>query len=648
MTDASPPPAAAAPPAASAPASTSPGWAIVAACAWCLLTFGHGTGLRWAGALFAWARQPGHLTKAGGATGADRLETALAVVFAVPAATIVGGLVWRMRRAEPRRLLEAAVPWAIWAAALYTIWLVYIVFATELVHFVQYAVIGALVATTLGRGRRPVAAFLITFGLGFVDEIWQHYGLHAYVLVDPDHWMDWSDPVLDAVGACGGILPFVTLARVRGEELVDEQPLLRRTVLACAAVSLPLLLLDRVTLAGLFGSYRYDPWWHEFFNGKPVHWPAPQEGIPLCLLGMLLLGSLLVPRRRGLPLAEVLGVLLLGLIAIDPPSRQKAMPVHEVVPTARAVKVAAPPTIDGRLDDPAWQGAQRLGPFVRNRDGEAAFRRPDGSELPLLGTWARIVWDDRGLYVAFECDDPDVWARDAEPDDPGLPGDEVVEVFLDDGGDEQIYVEVELSPRNVVYDLLVFRPRAPVDYDPGAPFLPYPQWTASEIETAVRVDGTLDLVAAPSAPRAEGADDRGWTAELAIPWSVFRTATTPSRSTIRGTTARPGDRWRVNFFRVERPRPTPAELGAVGERIPAAEGLRLLGATADQAEKRLVGGLLPDADGTVIRGRVVRQAAAEAAQLQAWSPTYQASFHFPRRFGVLELVDPAAEGASAD
>ena len=628
-------------------AEVSLAWAAVALGAWALLTFGHGVGLQVASALFAWSRQPNTLTRQGGVGGQELLERLLAGVFAGVALSVVSGLAWSLRAVDRRRLAAAAVPWAVWAAAVYAIWTVYIVFATELVHFAQYALIGAIVAWALGRGRRPVAAFLITFGLGFADEVWQHYGLHVWQMEDHDHWMDWSDPVLDAAGACGGILPFVTAARLRGVEVPDATRLLRRTALICAALLLPLLLLDRATLAALLGSYRYDPWWQEFNNFKPVRWPPPHEGIPLCLSAMIVFGSLLEVRRRGLPLPELLGLAILGLIAIDPPSRLRGMPVHEVVPTARALKLAAPIVVDGHLDEPAWGEAERLGPFVHSRDGRSALRLPDGSEEPLRGTWARIAWDERGLYVGFECEDPDVWARETGRDDPDLPGDEVVEVFLDDGGDEQIYVEVELSPAGAIYDLLVIRPRAPVDYAPGAPFLPYPQWSAHEIEAAVAVDGALDLVATKGGGARADADpdDRGWSAELAIPWSAFRTATTPSRATIRKPKAQPGDRWRVNFYRVERPRPRVAELGAPGERVPAAEALRLLGARADQAGELLEGPLAPDADGAVSRAEAARRGAAGRAQLQAWTPTHQRSFHYPRRFGVLELVDPAGEGA---
>ncbi len=637
MSDAGPPPTSEPTP---EPLRISPGFAGLAVGLWAVLTFGHGIGLELAGGLFRWAARPDTLGGAG-ADGTRAFEWLLIAIFSSLAAVVIGGLAWRLRGYPRSELAGAALPWLLWATYVLLIWEVFIVYATELMHFAQYALIGAVVAWALDRGRRPQLAFVVTFALGYLDEVWQHYGLHVWQMEDRNHWMDWSDPLLDAAGACAGILPFVTVARLRGERLRDDPRVLKGAVLVSALLLLPLLLLDPVTQAWLLGSYRLQPWWAEFTNHKPVHWPDPREGIPLCIGGLLVLGALLDPRRRGgLSAAGVLLVAALWLVGIDPPSRTRGQPVHEVVPTVRAHQAGAPLTIDGVLDEPAWREANRLGPFVVAKDGRESLRLPDGTTERLAATYARVTWDAQALYVAFECEDADVWARPVGRDDPGLPADEVVEVFIDDGGDERTYYEFEVSPTGALYDLFVLRPEPPMDYDPWNPFIPLPRWSAPEVEVGVHVDGVVD-VTPDRAKLAQGEPDRGWTVELKIPWVVFKNAVGFNANTMRQEVPRPGERWRIALYRIERPRPSAAEVGPPGATLARDEARRRLGATEEEMGKLIEARkLTPDGEGRLPQAQVARLAAQRRAQLQAWSPPYHASFHQPHRFGVLELVGP--------
>lgn len=569
----------------------------VAAAMWALLTFGHKVGLDLAGAMFRWAQRPGSLTEHGGPEGQAAIERLLAVVFLGLAAAVVTRVTLLVRRADPGRaeLGQAIVPWVAWAAALYLVRKVYIVYATEFVHFGQYAVVGYLVNRAVAGGRRPQLAFLITVASGFVDEVWQHYVLGRE---KPEHFMDWSDLVLDGLGACVGILPAVTLARLGAgpapvAELPDDRTVVRRALLVSAALLLPLLLLDPVTQSWALGHYYYQPFWGEFDNDKPTHWPGPREGVPLALAGTFVLATLLDPRGRGVRTVGLLALLVLFGIAVVPPSRHAGTPVHEVVPTVVAAQVTSGAiTIDGRLDEPEWARAGRTEPFLETVKGGPATGG---------ATRGRVLWDPSwtgGLYVAFEVEDRDVWARDTYRDDLFLPNDEVVELFLDDGGDEVTYFEVEVSPRNAVYDLFCLIPQGPVEYDPDADFLCFPGWSALPagpargLETAVVVDGTLDVTPSGPTPRAQDAD-RGWTCELLLPWSAIRSPVHPSRPlAFRPIPPEAGQRWRLNLFRVERPRPT-----AEGQAVPPAE-------------------------------------------YQAWSPSRHPSFHKAARFGVIEFGGP--------
>lgn len=72
------------------------------------------------------------------------------------------------------------------------------------------------------------------------------------------------------------------------------------------------------------------------------------------------------------------------------------------VPEAQAAVVDAPAvTMDGNLDDAAWQGLPRY-PLVDVKTGDT----------PKTGTWFKVLWDgtDRegSLYIGIHCDEPDM------------------------------------------------------------------------------------------------------------------------------------------------------------------------------------------------------------------------------------------------
>ena len=69
-------------------------------------------------------------------------------------------------------------------------------------------------------------------------------------------------------------------------------------------------------------------------------------------------------------------------------------------------------------------------------------------------TTARMCWDDKRLYVAFDCADKDILATMTKRDEL-LFHEEVVEVFLEPSGDLKRYFEIEVSPRNVIFDATI-------------------------------------------------------------------------------------------------------------------------------------------------------------------------------------------------
>ncbi len=216
-------------------------------------------------------------------------------------------------------------------------------------------------------------------------------------------------------------------------------------------------------------------------------------------------------------------------------------------PEYRAARTAGPIVVDGRLTEFTWMIAPQVGVFRHIRDVE----RRD-----VARTQAALAWDDHNLYVMFVCEDRLAWG-DMFERDAHLWEQEVVELFLDPDGDGKDYPELEVSPHNVVVDLLIPAP-GEVSADEAA------KWDIEGLQTAVGKSGA------------------GWTVEMSIPWASLSAA---------GVTGapRPGERWRVGLYRIERP-----------------------------------GGIQKDRD-------------ESGDQFLAWAVT-EKSFHEPEKFGVVEFV----------
>ena len=191
--------------------------------------------------------------------------------------------------------------------------------------------------------------------------------------------------------------------------------------------------------------------------------------------------------------------------------------------------------------------------FCQRSDAGLPLAGPPAGQLrdavsgaaPQQGTSVRAVWDAEELRVLFHAEDTHAWATMTERDAP-LYEEEVVEVFLDPVGDLESYFEIEVNPLNAVLDLVLRRNRSGYVKDFA--------WHCEGLRTAVTKSATA------------------WCVEIAIP---FRSVTTAPPQA--------GDRWRVNFCRIDRPPGVPREL-------------------------------------------------------TAWSPAARANFHTPERFGILQFT----------
>ena len=108
----------------------------------------------------------------------------------------------------------------------------------------------------------------------------------------------------------------------------------------------------------------------------------------------------------------------------------------------RALRVAEPLTIDGRLDEPAWQRAARSPRFRDLVSGAEAVH----------DTRAAVLWDDEHLYVGYWIDEPFVEAQMTERDDL-IYNENDVELFIA-GADA--YYELQVNARGTIYEALTW------------------------------------------------------------------------------------------------------------------------------------------------------------------------------------------------
>ncbi len=213
-----------------------------------------------------------------------------------------------------------------------------------------------------------------------------------------------------------------------------------------------------------------------------------------------------------------------------------------------ALRVPEPLTIDGRLDKPSWQQAPKSPRFVDLITGRPTIH----------DTRAAVLWDDNYLYVGFWVEEPFVEARLTERDSL-IWSENDVELFI---AGQDGYYEFEINALGTIYEALFLwedgyerggygRMPGLSRTAPGAKswngvgFTNHPrgsrigffEWDLPGIRTAVTVDGTIN----DSSDR-----DRGWTVEIALPWSGLHLL---AQGDGRAVPPRDGDTWRMDFSR---------------------------------------------------------------------------------------------------
>ena len=224
-----------------------------------------------------------------------------------------------------------------------------------------------------------------------------------------------------------------------------------------------------------------------------------------------------LPMRNAIKLSSTITIslIILSLLPAEPAQNNSPHPNGYV-----CFKAENAPIVDGKLDDDAWQKAKWSEYFV---DIEGS-KKP----TPYHKTRMKMTWNDKGLYIAAEIEEPHIWAT-LKKHDSVIFQDPDFEVFIDPDGDNFLYGELELNALNTTWDLLLPKP-----YKDGGMALN--GWEIIGLKTAVQINGTLN----------DPTDkDTGWNVEIFWPWEGLKELTRKS------IPPKDGDQWRINFSRVE-------------------------------------------------------------------------------------------------
>jgi Domain of unknown function (DUF5916)/Carbohydrate family 9 binding domain-like len=165
------------------------------------------------------------------------------------------------------------------------------------------------------------------------------------------------------------------------------------------------------------------------------------------------------------------------------PEAKELPPEASFVRTVRAARRVGPITLDGKMDEPAWQAAELGDSFTQSQPVEGA--------RPAVETRFRVLWDDEYLYFGVECDDPEPPTHTLTRRDRSIQGD---------------YISFDLDTtldRRTAYHFQVYSSGTQLD---GIHF--------NDTDFTSDWDGAWESVVATSA--------KGWSIEVRIPLRLLR------------------------------------------------------------------------------------------------------------------------------
>jgi hypothetical protein len=201
------------------------------------------------------------------------------------------------------------------------------------------------------------------------------------------------------------------------------------------------------------------------------------------------------------------------------------------------------PQIDGKMQDADWKAVPWL-----------EFREIATGAAPPFVCRAKLLWDDQYLYVGMEAKDTDVWATLGADTPPPtqyaaiktgkeqfiMLADKFFKVFLDPDADGKNYLEFHVNANGLVNDAWVEHGASDSLEKCLDPYAVHYQWHCAGLQRAVHVAGTVNQ---------PDDTDRGWSLEMAIPWSALATFS------IGACPPQPGDVWKAHLGYVWKPAP---------------------------------------------------------------------------------------------
>lgn len=262
-------------------------------------------------------------------------------------------------------------------------------------------------------------------------------------------------------------------------------------------------------------------------------------------------------RKITFTLINSFSMLLMLVAKGQPDYRRQQVCKDEDVPRYTAQKIKPAPVIDGRLDDAVWKNAVRSSSFVDLISGASTQ----------LDTRAAVLWDDQYLYVGYWVEEPQVTATHTQRD-ALIYEDNDVELFIA-GSDG--YYELEINSFGTIYEVLFFwmdayekkqyhKQPGLTRNTPGAKIfngvgykhprgqrIGFWKWDMPGLKTAVQVQGSINK---------NDDTDKGWTVEVAIPWSSLKLLAD-------GRSLPPVNKsvWRMDFSRFNTKKHSPNDSG---------------------------------------------------------------------------------------
>lgn len=205
------------------------------------------------------------------------------------------------------------------------------------------------------------------------------------------------------------------------------------------------------------------------------------------------------------------------------PSIEKKLnqpPVYNAVKwTAEQVKDFK---LDGKLEEELWKKAPTatIGPFGKGQN---------------YATWAKIAYTDDALYIAAHLEDHHIWGEFDERDSRTWQQ-EVFELFIDTNRDGKDYLELQVTPKNVIFDANFITRLGSGRGSNEDQIKNASAWNFEGMESAVHIDGTLNDLEK---------EDKSWTIEIKLPFANLPGA--------GGKAPADGTSWALNMYRFDRP-----------------------------------------------------------------------------------------------